>query len=195
MSAKPKIGAKKRPSLKSTLGELFGDPLYEKDPSYEKDPELGRFENELLWILNQQIPANLPHQASLQSIQQDVRVKADGWIKKPRERWLPRLFGGVSPPYAFRFQWIPQPPLPKSKPWDRPALRFKIRPEHEPIYSDDYWSSVFNLTLTQWAADDLRKCPVCGKYFIDKRHRRKMRCSQRCTWLALQRETRQRRKK
>jgi hypothetical protein len=185
--------------------------------TWDTDPELNQWDNELLWILNDDFPPNkgetiqrLSHNPKIKKedypkyikdaafshrLQRQIREWVDRWLQNPDPTLFAQEIEKALHPLSLKVRVFPQSPPPSSKPWETPALYYSLNPAGFMKDAHCYWLFALLNTLSRWHPKGLGKCEVCGTYFIDKKHRGKSRCSLKCTWRARARRSLARRKK
>lgn len=168
------------------------DHIYELTPkpfpgivtSWDEHPALDEWENELLWILNNDFNLKAKGASLALSIQKELRIWADRWIENPDIESFSQDITEALQPFHLKFQVTP-------KNYPRGAISRKdplldIRPIPKCPGKDQspYWLFALVKTLSKVGPKGLGKCEICDTYFIDIKHRGKKRCSLKCSRLA-----------
>lgn len=151
---------------------------------WDRHPALGEWENELLWILNDDFNPKLKGAAQSLRVQKEVRRWADRWIENPApvsfSQDITQALRGFYFAVEFSARDTSKDP-PNAFP---PPLKYDTRPAISRKDPTLIWLFALAYTLSKWGPKGFGKCGICGNYFIDIMHRGKNHCSLQCTGVA-----------
>lgn len=174
--------------------------FYEQDPkpfpgivtSWDTHPALDKYENELLWILNDEFNPKLKGAKLPIKVQREVRSWADRWIDGPDLESFSKYLTLAIRPLRLLTEVIPNPSYNEKSPRTIPLLEHRY---HETLTRKDvaaYWLFCLAMTLLRVGRNGLGRCGVCGNYFIDVLNRGKKQCSSQCSRLGALKRRRER---
>lgn len=158
--------------------------------AWDIHPSLGPWENELLWILNNEFNPSLKDAALALRIQKNVRKWADEWIANPDPESFSKKVTSALRSFHFEITITPANPTDKINSSSIPSISINFIPRCTGKDPTPFWLFSLAWTLSKVGPYGLGKCDICGNYFIDIHHRGKKHCSLRCSRLAATRRVR-----
>jgi hypothetical protein len=159
--------------------------------AWDIHPALGEWENELLWILNNDFNLKAKGAKKALRLQTKVREWADEWIKNPDPESFSKRLTSALRPFHFQTEITPASLNNKPSSTNLPPLSIKFNPRYTGTDPTPIWLFSLAWTLTKVGPKGFGKCDICGNYFIDIMHRGKKRCTIRCSRLAATRRVRE----
>lgn len=166
------------------IKELSPKPFPGIVTSWDEHPALDEWENELMWILNDDFSLKVKGASLSLRIQKEIRKWADRWIGNPDIESFSKDITEALQPFHLKFEVIHKT-YPKGGISRKDPL-ITIRPIPRISGKDitPFWLFALVNTLSKVGPKGLGKCEICGTYFIDIKHRGKKRCSLKCARLA-----------